>query len=83
MRDKYANLFTKALRRMFRAVGLTYTPELTKSDQWYLQRTWTSRDEDKFRVWLEAEFRKAGMRRLQAHKEAAWFLFDFGWEVED
>ena len=82
MRDKYDKLFVKAMRRLFRAVGLTYTPPLTKPD-WYLQHTWTHKDQEKFRVWLEAECRKAGMRRIQARNEAAWFLLDFGWKVED
>jgi hypothetical protein len=74
----------QALTKMFAVVGAKYVPGKRYPRGWYLNRSWTDKQETKFKIWLVAFLRKKlQWPKRMAEKEASWFLFDYGWKTTD
>jgi hypothetical protein len=85
--NDYANQKKKvietALKKMFEVVGAEYIPGKRYPKDWYRQRSWTVRRERRFKDWLVKLLqKKMGWPKRMASREAAWFLFDYGWKTE-
>jgi hypothetical protein len=72
------------LRRLFKAVGEQFNPNKRYHEGWYREHSWTAKQERQFRDWLVKHLQKKfGWTKRLASKEAAWFLFDYGWKTEE
>lgn len=81
--DKFVHI---CLKEMFKRVGEKYpNEELTKQKDWFSQRTWTEKDQENFKKWLEKKMAKQwsylGKRKIEL--EAAMFILMWGWRCED
>jgi len=70
------------LTEMFKRVGLVYSPEFTKQDEWYRQHTWTQEEETDFKKWL-VQYIKKNKLNIRAELEAGIFLLDYGWMTRE
>ncbi len=74
----------KVFRRLFRAVGRTWDPAITAREGWWLESTWTWKQEKEFKRWLVVELkRNFGFSPAAAERRAAWIMLDYGWKVSD
>lgn len=74
--------FLKVMNRMFAVVGKKYSPEVTATPEWYLDSTWTSKQEDNFRAFfIRNAMKDLGMPEHRAIKEAGWFVLWYGWKA--
>ena len=80
----YEKTTDECLKKMFAMVGEEYpNQELTSKENWFHQRTWTSEQENEFRIWM----RKLLKRRYKhwtkrvIDGEISGFLFMWGWKV--
>ena len=74
-------LAIRAVRRLFRAVGLRYSAEKHRRPGRWQTCTWTAEKQADFRVWLTDELRAAGFSKQRAELEAATFLLNYGWKT--
>ena len=79
--DRYNNALNFCLKEMFLRVGETYPNEdLTNDPEWYILRSWTIEEENKFRKWMITYLRKKlRMSKKRAETETFWFLMMYGW----
>jgi len=85
MRDvKLQEFILEALKAMFLVVGAEYTSDCVQQEGWFRNYSWTQEAQDNFRKWMEGELKnRFRMTKRSAENEASWFLFDYGWVVED
>ena len=72
------------LTRQFEMVGAEYKPSIVKKEDWFLDYTWTSEQENEFKDWLCVYLKK----RLKFYKEyctrqAGWFILHCGFRTKD
>lgn len=79
------NFAEKAFDKMFQVVGFEkWDKEFTKQSDWYLQRTWTSKQSNDFKKWFLTEIKKdLKLKKTQAEKEWQWFNLSWGWKEQD
>jgi len=84
MRNFTKDNLKEVLTKMFEAVGVEYSPELTLNDRWYLKYSWTRVQEDAFKKWL-IEYIKKGKfaTSKRAEREAEIFLLYCGWPNQE
>ena len=91
------NLFgaylTDILREMCRRVGVDYGETDFTKDQWYLDHSWSQKEEEKFVEWFAQHLRNIGPRKElcnypslvrtkpQRVKFARSFVNEFGWKT--
>ena len=85
MREVKLQLFLiDALKVMFDVVGEEYTLDYVRQEGWFRNKSWTTAAQENYRRWFEGELKKRfKMRKKHAENEASWFLFNYGWVVED
>lgn len=74
------------LKEMFRRVGERYpNKELTDQKEWYTKRTWTQKQEDGFRVWMDKLLKKRHKmwNKDIREREISMFLLMWGWRNEE
>lgn len=66
---------------MFKCVGAKYTKKFIDSDEnWYLSRSWSFREELRFKLWLVEQIRKEfRVNKRTAQDDADFFLLNYGW----
>lgn len=72
------------MNKLFSYVDLDYDGDFCKSRDWFLQRTWTDKEEEEFTYWLKNYIMK--IHRVPARKaleEARFFVLAYGWKSED
>jgi hypothetical protein len=75
---------TKVLRRLFRAVGKTYSARATATPEWYLSNSWSVEQRDAFQDWLTTTLvRTRRLRTGDARFQASMFLLWYGWKVQE
>ncbi len=80
-RDKFLR---KGLTKLFKAVGRRFTLEDVGEPDWFYQSSWTSAQEQRYREWFKKQaMRDLGWSARTAGKEAAWFVFFYGWKIQD
>ena len=81
--NKYGRFGLKAFRRMFRAVGRRFSPDVVCRPNWYLESSWTMEQERTYREWFVRQAsRDLGWDKRRARKESGWFLLFYGWRIE-
>lgn len=81
----YAKVSTACLKEMFKRVGMAYPDEeFTKQKDWFSKKTWTQRQEDSFRLWMDKYLTKhcRHWTKQRRQKELEYFLLAFGWRVQ-
>lgn len=69
---------------MFIKVGLEYTEDYCKRQEWYLTKSWTIDEQNDFKEWGEKLLRKElKMSNYRAEKEMGWFLLNCGWRTKE
>ena len=81
MNVKEDKAFTFCFKEMFLRVGEVYpNEELTKDENWYRLRSWTTKEEESFCKWMVNYLRKKLKMRIQeAEKNTAFFVMMYGW----
>ena len=81
--DKDEKFINKCFTEMFKRVGEKFpNEELTKDKEWYAKRTWTEKEQDSFKNWLEKEFKRAyPYLKHKAGFEAGMFILCYGWKT--
>ena len=65
---------------MFLRVGMEYSEEYCKQEDWYKEHSWTQEEEADFQQWMIACLRKRlRWTKNTAMQETTWFLMRFGW----
>lgn len=84
LRDKFTPELAEILEHMCWIIDVNYEHVDFDNRQWFIQHSWTTAQQDEFHEWLTKYLmRKRGWSRMLAEKEATWFVFDFGWRVDD
>ena len=70
---------------MYRFVGKDFNREDVEQDpEWFLKTTWTQQQQSSFQSWIENLLRtKYRQPKGVAQKCAAWFIFNYGFKVEE
>lgn len=69
---------------MFRRVGLEYTEDYCKKQEWYLTKSWTVGEQNDFKEWGKKLLKKElKMSNHGSEKEMGWFLLSCGWGTEE
>lgn len=77
-------LYNEILPEMFRRVGQEFTKDFCRREDWFLEHTWTTAEQEEFRKWLVKLLVKKGkMSPYGAQHEASWFLLAHGWKTQD
>ena len=72
------------LTKQFEMVGLEYKPTLVTHDGWFLEYTWTDEQQNAFKSWLVAYFRKkTRFSKEYCERQAAWFILHCGWKLNN
>jgi len=82
------------LKEMCNRVNANYNNINFTEENWFLKHTWTSKEQDDFINWLtqqiisNKEVRKlfnlpSHPRKKIAEAAAKWFVFQYGWKVND
>lgn len=80
MHAKKTKLFKEALAEMFRRVGLEYTEEYCKDNDWFIRQSWTEVEQNDFKQWLVKKIKRPlQLTQFGAEREAAMFLLNYGW----
>ena len=65
-------------------VGRKYTPKATAKPNWSHESSWNRKQEAEFRAWLAKVVERDLMEApAAADRRAGWFIFDYGWMVEE
>ena len=83
--NNYDKYLTKALDKMFQAVGFEkFDKEFTEQhDDWYNKKTWTEEQSNEFKKWFITEGKKdLKFTKQMMEKEHAWFDLKWGWKLE-
>lgn len=76
----YTFIITKLLKEMFKRVGLEYSEEYCKKEDWYLTKSWTEAEQNEFKRWGEGVLKvDLKMTYYGAAREMGWFLLSYGW----
>ena len=79
--DKFLN---KALSKMFQCVGLKYTQEFTKQEDWYMLHSWDAAAIAKYKAWFVAQAQKHfKWTKIKAEKEWSYFFLMWGWNQHE
>ena len=83
MKDN-SNFLDKLLTKMFKDVGLKFTKDFTKQEEWYKKYSWDKNQEDNFKKY----FIKAYIKYFKTNKKSAekdWLLWNlcYGWTRND
>jgi hypothetical protein len=75
----------KAFDKLFQAVGFeSWDREFTKREDWYLQKTWTTKQSNEYKKWFLTEVKKdLKLKKIQAEKEWNWFNLMWGWKEQN
>ena len=70
---------------MYRFVGKNFNREDVEHDpEWFLKTTWTQQQQSSFQSWIEKLLcTKYKQSAVVAAKGAAWFIFNYGFKVEE
>lgn len=81
MKSKEDKIFEKCLEIMFLSVGEKYpNNELLLSDNWYEKRSWTEKEEEKFKKWMVSYIhKKLRLPKKLALIKTEFFILQFGW----
>lgn len=83
---KHDYLIDRIYSEMFDRVGLKFpNKKLTSKKDWFLRHTWTSKEQNDFRDWVAKRVKKSFpyLSSKHARQEADWFIFNYGWKVDD
>jgi hypothetical protein len=83
---KVEKFYTKAMNKMFRAVGLKrWDKKFTQETaDWYSKYNWTEEEADKYREWFVTTARKdMKWSKKTANFEFGWFFLCYGWRLSD
>ena len=83
--NNYDKYLTKALDKMFQAVGFEkFDKEFTEQhNDWYSKKTWTEDQSNEFKKWFITEGKKdLKFTKQMMEKEHAWFDLKWGWKLE-
>jgi hypothetical protein len=74
----------KILTRMFKTVGRKYSAKATAKPNWYDESSWSREQEAQYKAWLAKVIeRELHYRPVAANRQAAWFILEYGWKVEE
>lgn len=61
-------------------VGVKYSQEFIKKENWYLQHSWNEQQEKEFRAWFIKNIKKdLKISNRKAELEYTWFNLTYGW----
>jgi len=71
--------------KLFQAVGESeWDTKLTKQEEWFRAKEWTTDQEIEFRDWLAWYLiTSSNMYAKMAHSAANWFVFEYGWKIKE
>jgi len=76
--DKFV---VKALSKMFDAVGVKYTAEYCKKQDWFMLHDWSDEQIDTYKKWFMSAIRKdLKLNKNRAEREWQYFFFQWGWK---
>ena len=80
--NNYNKFLTKALDKMFQAVGFEkFDKEFSDADGWYNEKTWTKDQSADFKKWFITEGKKElKFTKQMMEKEYDWFNLKWGWK---
>lgn len=81
MGDRYEDAFNFCFKEMFLRVGEKYPNKtLTNDPNWYMLRSWSIEEEEKFQKWMIWYLRKKLRITIKsAEKEASFFSLMYSW----
>ena len=74
------------LKEMFRRVGEKYpNKKLTDKKDWYMQRSWSTKEQNEFSKWMDNILKKKHpyLNKRKRNSEVGMFLLMWGWKIED
>jgi hypothetical protein len=86
--------FAHVIKEMCNRVGADYDKLDPKKEDWFLEYSWTDKEQDDFAEWMvdylyrSTDARKAILNRPVKskpliRKAVAWFLLDYGWTLKN
>jgi hypothetical protein len=86
--------FAHVIKEMCNRVGADYDKLDPKKEDWYLEYSWTEKEQDDFKEWVvDYLYRSTGARKAilnfplknktKIRKAVDWFLFDYGWTLKN
>ena len=72
----------EALTKMCEVIGVKYDDIDFESPEWYMKHSWTMKQENEFKEWLDSKLKSTESAKMRAIKVGC-FLMNYGWKIKE